>query len=185
MEWIFEEGLFKLDFNKTKIDESVFFRNRVVILLYVDDGILCGPETTNFFSVVEEPHALKYDMEDIGTLTDYLGVQVKNPKDERIELTQPQLIEDIIKELGFNPNTKPTRNLDLSIKILNKDLSGNTHDETKFKYCSLIIKLNFIEKYTRADIAYFVHQCTHFSEDLRQSNTKYVNHLVIYLVGTK
>ena len=65
---------------------------------------------TDLVSVVKEMCKLKYEIEDVGILTDYLGMQVKNLEHGRIELTQKQLIFDIIKDLCFNPNTKPTRN---------------------------------------------------------------------------
>ena len=80
---------------------------------------------TDLVSVVEELHALRYYIEDVGNLNDYLGVQFKNINHGWIELTHPQLIYDITKELIFNPNTKPTRTPTLSRKIINKDLSGN------------------------------------------------------------
>ena len=71
------------------------------------------------------------------------------------------------------------------IKILNKDLSANSHDETKFKYHFEIRNPEFLEKFTRSDIDYSVHQWPRFSEDLIQSHNKSVNNLVRYLVVTK
>ena len=40
----------------------------------------------------------------------------------------------------------------------------------EFNYRSVIGKLNFLEKSTRPDITYAVHQCTHFSADPKQSH---------------
>ena len=49
----------------------------------------------------------------------------------------------------------------------------------------MIGKLNFIEKYTRAYIAYSMHQCACLSEDPRQSHNKSINNFVRYVVHTK
>ena len=41
---------------------------------------------------------------------------------------------------------------------------------TEFNYCSVIGKLNFLEKSTRPDIAYTVHRCACFSDAPKQSH---------------
>ena len=64
---------------------------------------------TNLVSIVEDLSALKYEIEDVSTLTDYLGGQINNIEDRNIELNRLHLIDNIIKELGVNPNTKPTK----------------------------------------------------------------------------
>ena len=53
------------------------------------------------------------------------------------------------------------------MKILGRDLGEPPHDETTFQYRSVIGKLNYLEKSTRPDIVYAVHQCTRFSSNPR------------------
>lgn len=100
-------------------------------------------------------------------------------------MSQPQVIDSVIKDMGFKSNTKSMNTLVLLSKLLTQDLHGNPHDETKFKYRSVIGKLNFLEKLNRADLSYAMHQCARFSSDLRKSHTKVVNHFVCYLISTK
>jgi hypothetical protein len=46
-------------------------------------------------------------------------------------------------------------------------------------------KLNFLEKSTRPEIAYAVHQCARFANNPRESHANAVKHLCRYLLGTK
>lgn len=54
-----------------------------------------------------------------------------------------------------------------------------------FHYRGVIGKLNFLEKSTRPDLAYAVHQCARFSESPRESHAKAVKVIGRYLVGTR
>ena len=178
MEWTFEEGLIQIRYQDNQ-------NRQIYLLLQQIDYITLCWHYDSLPTRNEYLHDLNYYIEDVGNLTDYLGVQVKNLKYRFIELTQPQLIDNIIKDLDFKKNTKPTRTLAISRKIHNKDFSGNWHDETKFKSCSVIGKLNFIDKSTGAYIAYSMHQCACLSEDPRQSHNKSINNFVRYVVHTK
>jgi hypothetical protein len=66
-------------------------------------------------------------MTDEGDITDYLGVHVTKLDDGRIKLTQPHLINQIIKDVHFQSNTKPKTTPAASTKILNKDKQGQLH----------------------------------------------------------
>ena len=57
--------------------------------------------------------------------------------------------------------------------------------QENWHYRSVIGKLNFIEKSTRPDIAYAVHQCARFSNDPKASHATAVKHIVKYLLTTK
>ena len=60
------------------------------------------------------------------------------------------------------------------------------HDfDGSFHYRSVIGKLNFLEKSTRPDIAYAVHQCAHFMEKPKASHGYAVKHISCYLLGTR
>ena len=98
-------------------------------------------------------------MEDLGDVKDFLGIQVCKHKDGTIELTQPQLIESILNNLNFQANTKTKEIPALSTVILQKDMKGEDLNKD-FHYQSVNGKLNFLEKSTRPDISYAIHQCT-------------------------
>lgn len=92
--------LIKLKFEQSKVDECVFYRNSTVFLVYVDDGILIGPSKDEIDKIIKElQQVLK--MTDEGDLKDYLGVNVEKRNDGSIKLSQPHLIDQIIRDVNF------------------------------------------------------------------------------------
>ncbi len=71
---------------------------------YVDDIIAFSPkpkQITDFITSMKEGKTQKYVLEDLGEVTSYLGVKVHKAKLGSIHLTQPHLINKIIKSPGF------------------------------------------------------------------------------------
>ena len=81
-----------------------------------------------------------------------------------------------------NHQTKPTPAA--SSKILHRNLEG-TDFKGDFDYQSVIGKLNFLEKVSRPEIAYAVHQCARFSTNPKELHAEAVRHIAKYLLGTK
>jgi hypothetical protein len=73
----------------------------------------------------------------------------------------------------MKPNAKTKDKAAPSSTILRLDLEGEPWSE-KWDYQSIIGKLNFLEKSTRPEIAYAVHQCVRFASNPRQLHTNAV-----------
>jgi hypothetical protein len=176
--------LLKNGFTQSKVDECLFYYKRCVMLVYVDDTILCGPSKAEVDAVVDVL-ATHFDVEDQGDLNDYLGVKVEHLPNGKIKFTQPHLIDQILADLRLDqPGTKPAPTPALLTKILQPNEDGKPFDGN-FHYRSVIGKLNFLEKSTRPDIAYAVHQCARFMEDPTTSHGRAVKHIGRYLLGTR
>jgi hypothetical protein len=67
-------------------------------------------------------------MTDEGDITDYLGVHVTMLNDGCIKLSQPHLIDQILKDVNLKGNTKLRSTPAPSTKILNKDEAGQPHN---------------------------------------------------------
>ena len=85
---------------------------------------------------------------DEGNIDKFLGIDIKNYEDGRFELTQPFLIERIVKFLGLSDNDF---NVDTSSKptpvgkpVLNKDLEGKPR-KYKWKYRTAVGMLNYLQ----------------------------------------
>jgi hypothetical protein len=103
-----------------------------------------------------------------------------------LKFTQPQLIDSILVDCGLDKqNAKPRDTPALSSRILLRDETGTPWGDEKWKYRSVIGKLNFLEKSTRPDIAYAVHQCARFTADPKVSHAEAVKNIVRYLKGTR
>lgn len=126
----------------------------------------------------------RYNLTDEGEVDEYLGVKVTRQEDGSIKLAQPHLIDDIIKDMGFKENTKGKPIPALSSSILQRDEGGKPHDEA-WEYRSVIGKLNFLEKSTRTDLAYAVHQAARFASAPKASHSAAVRQIARYLIATR
>jgi hypothetical protein len=188
------DGLIARGFQQSEVDMCLYYhsKHQVNLLIYTDDGILTGRSEKDIDAVIElmrQPAGTNkelrpFDMTDEGEITDYLGVKVDRMPDGTIKLSQPHLIQQVIDDLGFNERTKGKSTPAKSTDRLHRDVHGDPMNE-KWHYRSVIGKLNFIEKSTRPDIAYAVHQCARFSNDPKASHASAVKHIVKYLMTTK
>ena len=55
-------------------------------------------------------------------MDEYLGVKIEKQDDGSYKLSQPLLIDQILKAMGFNERTKPKDTPALSSKILHREL---------------------------------------------------------------
>jgi hypothetical protein len=177
------KGLLDFGFTQSATDECVFYRGTTIFMVYTDDGIFCGPDKADIDNCMTEL-GQRFEITDEGDIDEYLGVKVTRKDDGTIELTQPHLIDSIIADLGFKDNTKGKATPAPSTASLNRDVYGTAHDES-WENRSVIGKLNFLEKSTRPDIAFAVHQCARYSSNPKQSHSAAVRYIVRYLVSTR
>ncbi len=178
------EGLEEIGFSWSSVDKCVFYYKNSVLLVYVDDSILMGPDNAELEHLLREMHK-KFKIQEEGELCDYLGVEIKKEADGSITLTQPQLIDSILNDLQLNgANVKARNTPALKTRILHKDERGTPFDES-FHYRSVIGKLNYLEKSTRPDLSFAVHQCARFSSMPKHSHAMAVHYIARYLAGTR
>jgi len=119
-----------------------------------------------------------------GDITNFLGVNIEKGSDSDFVLTQSHLIESILQDVNFTSSTKPRKTPMKTTKPLKQYTEAEDHKAT-WHYRSVIGKLNFLEKITRPDIAYAVHNCARFMEQPKVSHTEAVHDICRYLIGTK
>ena len=166
------------------------------MLFFVDDGIFLGPKQSDIdeaYKVLTAPIMTSngaevlhraFVMTDEGDLSDYLGVKIETLKNGTIKVSQPHLIQSVLDDLHFNERTGTKATPAASTVKLHRDVHGEAFDEEKEKwqYRSVIGKLNFIEKSTRPDLAYAVHQCARFSAEPKKSHAVAVKRIAKYLL---
>ncbi|KAL7565945.1 hypothetical protein ACA910_008403 [Epithemia clementina (nom. ined.)] len=182
-----EAGLDEIGFSPSKIDPCLYFRGRVILLVYIDDCILFSPNQGDLDTVIKEMKeggSRKFRVEDLGEVNDFLGVKVRRLPKGVIELTQPHLIDTILKDLHFQDNTSERSTPALSTVLLHKDAHGKPWQQD-FHYRRVVGKLNFLEKSTRPDIAYAVHQCARFCDNPKKSHADAVRRIGKYLKSTR
>lgn len=186
-----KNGLIKIGFEVSQIDECVFYRKTSILLVYTDDCIIFDTESAKNIDKLIHELQQHFHIEDEGDVQEYLGVQVKKEEDGSIHLNQPHLIADILKDLGLinedgstRANTKCRSTPALSTAIIGPDPGGQPFDET-WNYKRVIGKLNFLEKSTRVDISYAVHQCSRFMANPTKKHAEAVKRIGRYLLATK
>ena len=137
-------------------------------MVYVDDGILIGKTASEIDKVIAKL-SLLYDLSDEGQIEDYLDIHVNHLTNEKIKLSQLHLIDQILKDVQLSSNAKFKYTPAVSSRII-KRCESSPAFQPHFHYWSVVGKLNFLEKGSRPDIAYSVHQCALFSEDPQNEN---------------
>ena len=107
-----DQGMKEIGFKPSSFDPCLYYRGSIVFLVYIDDCIIFGPDGPSIDAVVVDLRACshRYTIDDQGDIGDFLGIQVQRFPDGSIQLTQPQLIDAIIKDLHLQSgsNTKKT-----------------------------------------------------------------------------
>ena len=176
----------KVGFTQSEHDECLFYKGNVVYLLYTDDSILTGPDDAELDKIMQEIADAGLDItQEEGGLEDFLGVNIEQTAPDTYHLSQPHLIEQILKDLRL-------RGDDVAVKGTPACASKmlGSHPESKpfdghFNYRSVIGKLNYLEKSTRPDLGYSVHQCARFSANPKTEHGNAVKHIGRYLRGTR
>ena len=179
------ERLKEIGFTPSKHDPCVFYKGRSMYLLYTDDSILAGPDPKELDAIIQQmkDHGLKITSE--GGIEDFLGITIEQKDNGTYELTQKKLIDSILKDLGLDKGNVAIKDTPTaSSKILSRHPKSPAFDG-HFNYRSIIGKLNYLEKSTRPDIAYAVHQCARFSADPKVEHGQAIKWLGRYLYGTR
>jgi Reverse transcriptase (RNA-dependent DNA polymerase) len=184
-EYLVEKLTGELGFKQSKFDECVFFRGSVMYVLYTDDSILAGPSEKEIEQAIEDIKRVGLNITVEGDLQDFLGINIERKSDGTIHLTQPHLIDQVLEDLrlaGEETSTKSTPAA--SSKLLSNHDTSEDFDN-HFHYRSVIGKLNYLERGTRPDIAYIVHQCARFAAKPKKEHALALKWLGRYLKGTR
>jgi hypothetical protein len=136
----------EIGFECLKVDECVFYKGRVLYILYTDDSILATPTQDEIDNAVNEMKGICLNVTDEGTLSDFVGVNITRNDNGMITLSQPKLIEQILSDMRLTENNVKTKNIPMkSTDILRRHQDSEPFDEN-FHYRSIIGKLNYLEK---------------------------------------
>jgi len=175
----------KIGFKQSKYDQCLFYRGRVLYVLYTDDSILAGPDKSELEQVIKDIKAQNLNITEEGSLADFLGVNIDKKDDGTYHLTQPKLIQSILEELKLSADNVTTKDIPMaSSKLLSRHPESDPFDK-HFNYRRAIGMLNYLEGSTRGDISYAVHQCARFSQDPKVEHGNAVKWIGRYLAGTK
>lgn len=179
----FVQFLKQCGLEQSKADPCVFYGriddNEVIILLYVDDGLILSHRKETIDSIVRK---LNDEFRiTLGSGEYYVGMEIKrNRKDHTITITQASYIKRMIEKFGMAESKTISTPSDVST-ILQKSEEENIPN---FPYRQACGSLTYAATVARPDIAYAVGEISKFMEKPNDSHVNAVRRIFRYLNRT-
>ncbi|TYK18672.1 Retrovirus-related Pol polyprotein from transposon TNT 1-94 [Cucumis melo var. makuwa] len=150
----------------------------LVVCLYVDDLIFTG-NCASMFEDLKKAMTQEFEMTDIGLMSYYLGIEVKQ-SEEGIFISQERYTREILEKFNMM-NSKPVATPIETGTKLSKHEEGDDVDPSYFK--SLVGSLRYLTC-TRPDILFSVGLVSRFMESPTTTHLKVAKRILRYLRGT-
>ncbi|XP_010430806.1 PREDICTED: uncharacterized protein LOC104715053 [Camelina sativa] len=172
----------RMGFQRCSKEPSLYYKKRrdelLVVAVYVDDLLVTGSDRSSIFDF-KKRMAEQFEMSDLGLLTFYLGIEVKQ-LETGIIMKQERYALRILEETGMsecNPTHIP---MDMNLKL------SKSHDEMAVeeqKYRKVIGCLRYLI-HTRPDLAYNVGVLSKYMQEPKESHGASLKQVLRYLRGT-
>ena len=179
----FNSFLQQIGLNPTKSDKCIYtdVEKKIILILYIDDGIVCCKEQSDLNSVisaVQNTFKIK-----VTSLQSYLGINIE-PTQQGIKLSQESFITSLLEECNLN-ECRPTKTpiqpgTDLFIE---SNEVANVY--LPISYRTAIGKLLYIATRTRPDIAFSVITASQFCTNYSDIHLLIVKQCIKYLSGSR
>ena len=177
-----DQELVKLGFCRSEEEHAVYKRGSgdslLLLGVYVDDLIICGPDS-NKIAEFKQQISRTFSMSDLGLLSYYLGMEVKQKPGE-ILLCQKAYATKIIEQCGMTGCNAVDTPMEQNSKLL-PGRPDMARDTTKFR--SIVGSLRYLVN-TRPDIAYSVGMVSRFMESPTTEHWAAIKHIIRYIAGT-
>lgn len=174
------EGLKKLGFTPSESDPGIYFGRGMILILYVDDLLISGPDPDLIDELIKEiQRDFEITREEAGQdAFHFLGIEVKFRPDGKITFTQHGLIEKLLETTGMkecNACRTPA-----TPTPLGTDANGPPFEE-QWKYASAVGMMLYLASHAYPEIQFAVHQCARFTHCPKQSHGNAVKRICRYL----
>ncbi|KAG7565068.1 Zinc finger CCHC-type superfamily [Arabidopsis suecica] len=170
------------DFIKCPYEHALYIKIQkddiLIACLYVDDLIFTG-NNPSMFEEFKKEMTKEFEMTDIGLMSYYLGIEVKQ-EDNGIFITQEGYAKEVLKKFKMDDSNPVTTPMECGIK-LSKNEEGEGMDPTTFK--SLVGSLRYLTC-TRPDILYAVGVVSRYMEHPTTTHFKAAKRILRYIKGT-
>ncbi|KAK2446248.1 putative mitochondrial protein [Trifolium repens] len=150
-------------------------RDILIVCLYVDDLIFTGNNPTMFEEFKKEM-TKEFEMTDIGLMSYYLGIEVKQ-EDQGILITQEGYAKEVLKKFKMDDANPVSTPMECGIKLSKHD-EGERVDPSLFK--SLVGSLRYLTC-TRSDILYAVGVVSRYMEHPTTTHLKAAKRILRYI----
>ena len=150
----------------------------LIVCLYVDHLIFIG-SNPSMFEEFKKEMTKEFEMTDIGFMSYYLGIEVKQ-EDHRILISQEGYAKEVLKKFKMDDSNTVSTPMECGIKLSNHE-EGEKVDPTLFK--SLVGSLRYLTC-TRPDILYAVGVVSRHMEHPTTTHLKAAKRILRYIKGT-
>jgi hypothetical protein len=157
-----------------------------MLAVHVDDILLSAHDP-----MVEKVKALlggKYEMKDLGELTNYVGIRIRTSDDGKtLEMDQRAAIEEILEDFGMatcspSVSTPVDPKVDSAVDPDNPEVPMPPMDQTRYR--ELVGRLIYVSKCTRPDICFAVGLLARFMQDPSAKHWQWGKRVLRYLKGS-
>ena len=176
------KALLSLGMQESDYDPCFLYKKDMIMVLYVDDAGLAAPRREIITNFVGELRELGFDLDIENDFSSYLGIKITPMPDGRLNMTQKGLINKVLKASNML-DCKPTRTPTTQV-ALGSDPDGESYDQSKWAYPSIVGMLLYLANNTRPDITFAVSQVARFTHSPKKSHMVAVEMILRYLKGT-
>jgi hypothetical protein len=166
-----------------KVDITLFTKkigqDLFVLQIYVDD-IIFGSTNQDYCEEFGKMMATEFEMSMIGELSYFLGLQIKQLKNDTFK-SQGKYIKDMLKKFGMIDSKAISTPMETN-NNLDSDASGNMVDQKLYR--SMIRSLLYVTA-SRSAVMFSVCICARFQASLRESYLKAIKRILRYLKYTQ
>jgi hypothetical protein len=178
-----QDFLVSKGFKVGKVDTTLFTKkiedDLFIYQIYVDD-IIFGSTNQDFCEEFGNMMSREFKISMIGELSLFLGLHVKQTKDETF-ICQSKYVNDLLKRFGMD-NSNPIKTPMATNAHLDLDEEGNSVDLKLYK--SMIGSLLYLTT-SRFDIMFSICMCARFQASPKECHMMAVKRILRYLANTK
>jgi hypothetical protein len=177
--------LLSLGFKPTQADPNIYINGDVLILLYVDDILLCYPdEAMDAAQRVKQALMKQYKMKVLDAAQQFLGLEISRRSDGTISLGQQAYVNTILKRFDMLDARAAYTLLDPNVKLDRADEREEENAADAAKYQAIVGSLMYAALGTRPDIAYAVAALCRYNARLLSTHMTAAIRVLRYLKTT-
>ncbi|CAK1595645.1 unnamed protein product [Parnassius mnemosyne] len=177
--------LLSIGFKALPQDQCVFVARKnehiMLIAIYVNDLILATNDNV-WLNNVKNKLSNKFEMKDMGKISDCLGIQFSRDNEDRVYMEQSVYIERLLERFGMCECKPALTPIDVNVKLM-KPESVNESVMKQYPYQSLVGALMFLAVSTRPDVTYSVNYLSQFNTNYNVEHWKAAKRVLRYLKG--
>lgn len=174
--------LIEMGFQQSKADNCLYTSDWCFVLIFVDD-IVVAAKSPDAIEKVIKTLTSKFEIEDLGEIKHYLGVEVTKDTDGIYHLCQSAYINKVVNEFGLSEAKTSSVPIQMNYGK-SKDSGSSDLLLRNNEYQSLVGSLLFLAINTRPDIAASISILAQKVSNPNQEDWNELKRVVRYLKGT-